>query len=229
VNHTEASQVIQMPTPSHLPGLSDISQISEVGYIFTLHEDITIQTSSRNRFQCQKLLWNQRPPLQPFVFLDVFIGNDSIKDYQRRNIFTDDFRGRNNPLNQICDKDIIYWCDNDPDVRYPQIASAIQTFSELTEKSGLAWKPIVYSIFKKAPNLGLVLDHLADSIRPVSWSGSLANILQKRSVLFQSLYQHDNAEIRAWAKGQYLALQETIKREREWEKRRYRELNESFE
>jgi hypothetical protein len=87
----------------------------------------------------------------------------------------------------------------------------------------------VYSIFEKAPDLGVVLEHLADAIGPTSWSGSRADILQKRSVLFQSLYQHENAEIRAWARGQYSALQETVKREREWEERRNRERNESFE
>jgi hypothetical protein len=53
--------------------------------------------------------------------------------------------------------------------------------------------------------------------------------LRTRSDLFQSLYQHDNAEIRAWARGQYSALQENIKREREWEGRLDGGRNESFE
>ena len=58
---------------------------------------------------------------------------------------------------------------------------------------------------------------------------TLANILQKRSALFLSLYQHDNSEIRAWAKAQYSTLQDTINNEREWEENRNRERNESFE
>jgi hypothetical protein len=166
---------------------------------------------------------------QPFVFLNVFLGNDGIKGYQRRRMFADDFEERSNPLDQISDEDLISWCDNAPEDRYPVIASAIQAFSESAEPRELAWKPIVYSIFEKAPDLGVALEHLADAIRPMSWSGSLADILQKRSVLFQSLYQHDNAEIRAWARGQYSALQETIRREREGEERHNRERNESFE
>lgn len=174
-------------------------------------------------------LLNSLARTQPFVFLDVFLGNDGIKDYQRRRMFSDAFEKRDNPLNQISDDDLISWCENEPENRYPLIASAIQAFSESAETSGLAWKPIVYSIFEKAPDLGGVLKHLADAISPTSWSGSLADILQKRSVLFQSLYQHDNAEIRAWARGQYSALQETIKRGREWEERHNRERNESFE
>ena len=37
----KAFQVIGLPTPSHLPDQSDLSQVSEVDDIFTLSEDIT--------------------------------------------------------------------------------------------------------------------------------------------------------------------------------------------
>jgi hypothetical protein len=166
---------------------------------------------------------------QPFIFLDVFFGNDEIKDYQRRRMFVDDIESPPNPVDQISEEDLISWCDNAAEERYPLIASSIQAFSKSAETSGLAWKPIVYSIFRKAPDLGAVLDELADAIRPMGWSGSLADILQKRSVLFQSLYQHDNTEIIAWAREQYSALQETIERRREWEESHNSERNESFE
>jgi hypothetical protein len=144
-------------------------------------------------------------------------------------MFSDAFVKPENPLNQISDDDLISWCDNEPKDRYPLIASAIQAFSESAETSGLAWKRIVYSIFEKAPDLNVVLNHLANSIWPTSWSGSRADVLQKRSVLFQSLYQHANVEISAWARSQYSVLQEAIKKERQWEEHNDRERNESFE
>jgi hypothetical protein len=166
----------------------------------------------------------------PFVFLDVFLGDDKIQDYQRRWMFRHDFEGAApNPLNQISDADVISWCDNNPTYRYPLIVSAIQTFSESAEIDGFAWKPIVYTILEKAPDLNAVLENLAHSIRPSGWSGSLADILEKRSILFQSLYPHDNAEVRAWARGRYSSLQEEIKEERRWEDHNNRERNESFE
>lgn len=167
---------------------------------------------------------------QPFVFLDVFLGNDKIEDYQRRRMLRHGFESDDpNPLNQISDGDLISWCDNNPSHRYPLIVSAMQAFSQSAEIDGFAWKPIVYTILEKAPDLSAVLENLARSIRPSGWSGSLAEILEKRSVLFQNLYQHDNAEIRAWAKSQYSALQEAIKRERQWEEHNDRKRNESFE
>jgi hypothetical protein len=177
---------------------------------------------------CPKLL-NSLSRAHPIVFLDVFLGDNSLEVYHYRRMFTDDFERRNNPLNQISDDDLISWCNNEPEDRYTLIASAIQAFSKSTETGKLEWKPVVYSIFEKAPDLSVVLEHLADAIRPRSWGGSLADIFQKRAVLFLSLYQHDNVEIRTWARKQYSDLQETIKRERDWEERRNRERNESFE
>jgi len=166
---------------------------------------------------------------QPVVFLNIFLGKNRIDDYQRRRFFSDSFERRNNPIGQIPDNILICWCENDPKDRYPLVASVIQAFFESAETGELAWKPIMYSIFEKAPDLGVVLENVAIMIRPTFWSGSLADILQKRSVLFQTLAQHDNAEIRAWANGQHLIFQETIKSDREKEERFNREQNESFE
>jgi hypothetical protein len=188
-------------------------------------------------------LFNVLARVQPLIFLDTFLGNTGIEDFYRVKPIK-----HQNPITQISDDDLLAWCDGDPGNRYPLIALSIQAFSEstetdeladiasairspsgATEQSVLVWKPLVYSIFEKAPNLRTVLECLADAIRPMSWSGSRADILQERSVLFRSLFQHDNAEIRAWARSQYSRLQEEITRTREWEERLNRKQNESFE
>jgi len=166
---------------------------------------------------------------QPIVFLDVFLGSKRFEDYHRRRIFAYDFGNFSNPLNKISDDILLSWCDNDPEERYPRAISSIDTFSGSEDTGELAWKPIVYSIFERAPDLHAVLEPLADGLWPTSWSGSLADILEKRSSLFKDLFQHENAEIRAWARGQYSVLKEKIKREREWEERHNRERHESFE
>jgi hypothetical protein len=140
-------------------------------------------------------LLNTLARTQPFVFLDAFLGNGNIKRFQHGMTFRHDFDRGNNPLNHISENDLLSWCDNDPENRYPMIAADIQPFSESAEANGFAWKPILYRIFEKAPNLEAVLEHVADAIRPSGWSGSLADILVKRSVLFQNLYEHDDEKI----------------------------------
>lgn len=167
--------------------------------------------------------------MQPIVFLDVFLGDDMTGDYRLRRLFSDDFEIRANPLRKIADEDLISWCDIDPANRYPLIASTAQTFTKSTKTGELEWTPVVSTMFKKAPNLESILENIVKHIRPSSWSGSRADILQQRSVLFQSLSQHDNSEISVWATNQYSALQEAIKEERKWEDSHNREQNESFE
>jgi hypothetical protein len=166
---------------------------------------------------------------QPLIFLDAFLGNEGIKDSYRRRLFSGDIEWNDNPINEISDDDLIHWCDLDPVKRYPLVALAVQAFSISVEKGAMGWKPFVNSLFEKAPDLGAVLERLAQNIRPTISSGSHADILQKRSVLFQSLFQHDNTEIIVWAKRQYANLQEEIKSHRDWEDRLNRRRDESFE
>jgi hypothetical protein len=166
--------------------------------------------------------------VQPIVFLDVFI-RDNTDNNQRNSMFSYDLVRRGSPLNQIPDEKLLSWCENDPDVRYPLIAPVIQAFTKSSETGKLAWKPVVHTIFERAPDLDAILEHLARAIWPTSWSGSLADILRDRAVLFEELYEHDNGKIRAWAKAQYSHLQESIRKEREREDQRHRERNERFE
>ena len=173
-------------------------------------------------------LLNRLAQVQPIVFLDVFLGSSGVGDHQRR-LVSDDFTVRGNPLSQIPDDKLLSWCEHNPPIRYPLIASAIEVVRESDETHKLEWKPIVYSILERAPDLGAVLGHLVTAIIPMSWSGSLADILQSRSVLLHDLYEHDNSEIRAWARRQYSDVQEAIRKEREWEDQHNRELNERFE
>jgi hypothetical protein len=166
---------------------------------------------------------------QPIVFLDVFLGGNTVEENQRSTMFSHDLVRRGNPLNQIPDGELLSWCEKDSAVRYPIVASAIQPFTQSAGSGKLEWKPVVNAIFERSQDLDVVLEHFADAIRAGSWSGSLADILQTRAVLFQELYQHDNAKIRAWAKGQYSNLQESIRQQRVWEEQRGRERNERFE
>ncbi len=166
---------------------------------------------------------------QPSVFLNELLASDCIHEYQYINVFNNDYKRGNNPLNHISDKDILDWCDRDPGIRYPQISSVLQSFTESCEDNKLTWEPIIYSILSKAPNLDLVIKNLANSIRPTSVSGSLSSALEKRSMLLKDLYHHDNPLVRELAEAQYLALEKRIKSEKEIENQIFHDRNESFE
>ena len=186
---------------------------------------------SENRiysFDFPRLL-NILAKIQPTAFLDAFLGGDDIEDYRLRRVFSDEFGLHGSPVNQITDKDILSCCEKNPSSRYPLVASTVTAFSQSDDTGKYEWKPFVYTIFDKAPVLEVVLERLADALIPTAWSGSRADILEKRAVLYENLYGHENEEIAAWAKYQHRELQELIRIERDWENQRDRERNESFE
>lgn len=190
-----------------------------------------VKAISENRvysFDFRHLL-NKLAKMQPTIFLDVFLGEVDIEDYRFRRIFSDDFELHDSPLNQISDEDILSWGEKDSSSRYPSIASTLKAFKQSDETGKYEWKPFVYAIFEKASDLEDVLTRFADALIPVSWSGSRADILERRAVLYLDLYGHDNDEVAAWAKYQYGELQEVIRKERELENEQSRERNDSFE
>ena len=165
--------------------------------------------------------------VQPFIFLDAFIGNDQIKAYQRARMFNEDFEHRENPIDHISDDDVISWCDNDPANRYPSIAAAMQLFKE--DDGELSWKPILSRIFNRAPVLEPVFEGIGYSMVPRSWSGSRADIIERRSELLKELFKHVNAQVRSLAKAKYASLQRQVAEVRKSEGTMFRTQFESFE
>ena len=165
----------------------------------------------------------------PSVMLDVFLGNDDIVDYKRRRIFNTTRDFRDNPLNHISDKDIIAWCDIDPKKHYDLVSTAIQGFKKSDDKKSLEWRPVVKSILEKAPDTATVFDNLIEAFKPMSWSGSRADIMEKRAELLKEWFEHENEEIRSMAKIKYTEFQEDIENVRLWETERRDRSYESFE
>ena len=217
----------------------DLARLVEVGLEGPEAEDCArqicntlaaaIQSSAVYAFDYPDLLTSIASK-QPGVFLDTFLDHQAEDDYRLQRIFIADLDRHGNPLNLIPDQGLLAWCDIAPERRYPLVAGAIQPFTVSEEKGALAWKPVIYAIFERAPVLSSVLEELADCVRPRGgWSGSLADILEKRVVLFETLFGHENDEVAAWARQRYAATREWIAHERENEGRRTRDVFESFE
>lgn len=168
--------------------------------------------------------------IKPFIFLDIFLENkNNIENYSFHLVFRDSFDEYNPFINQIAVDDLISWCEIAPETRYLLLASATKLFSRSIEKKELSINPIVYLLFNRVPNLTIILQYLSNSTTPMSWSGSLSEILLERAELLKELFVHENEEIRSWAKKQYTVLQNKAKDEHENEEKRNRLYNERFE
>jgi hypothetical protein len=163
--------------------------------------------------------------IHPYIFLDAFIGDEI--EFQRMGF--DYLKRGDNPITQIPENVLIDWCEREPETRYPALVSSLQVYWKPIEAEELSWNPIIFSILEKAPNIQTVLARLENTIEPMSWSGSYADTLEKRLVLFSALYDHKNPIIRNWAMEQCLKLQNTIKEQRAIEERENKKRFERFE
>ena len=175
------------------------------------------------------MLLNTIAKLHPKNFLDEFLGRADMEEYQRDRLFSDEPYTHENPMSQISDEAVIAWCEEDSKSRYSNVVSAVKGFEKHSETGKYEWRPILYTILDRAPDLEKVFEVLGRSLRPSSWSGSLANILEERSVLLRDLYDHQNVEVASWAKSHFARFQQGIASEREWEQKYDRQRNESFE
>ena len=166
---------------------------------------------------------------QTEVFLDVFLLDEQgAENYLHLGMFSGYSGSLSNPLDGIADEALISWCETDPYKRYPLLASAIAPFRKSNATGKYEWKPLVFTILEKSPDLNTVLKNLEDAINPSVWSGSLGDILQERSSLFLEFQKHNNPEVRDWAERQLLFLHKEIERERSYEEHR-RQQDEGFE
>jgi hypothetical protein len=111
--------------------------------------------------------------------------------------------------------------------RYPLITSAMKLFRE--DGGKLEWKSILSRIFDKAPELGPVFNGITRTMVPNSWSGSRADIIERRSELLKELFQHGRAEIGSLARAKHDELQKLITEERKSEGNLHSRQFESFE
>ncbi|MEI6827380.1 MAG: hypothetical protein WCK54_17435 [Desulfuromonadales bacterium] len=166
---------------------------------------------------------------QPIAFLDGFFLDSEDPDFQLLTGFGDDFDREPSPLSQIDDGIILDWCEMNPPVRYPIIAASICAYRHNECVNQLEWEPQALSIVDNSPDVIAVLNIIKRKFRPSSWSGSRADIMEKRLILFAQLKTHQNPLVVEWACDEEVIFEEEISSERKWEQERSRSRDERFE
>jgi hypothetical protein len=161
-----------------------------------------------------------------YLFLE---NKKGIENYNPYLLFRDSFEERDLLISQIPEDVLINWCEADSESRYPLLASVTRLFSTSKESNEIEISQTAYLLFNKAPNLAIILQHLSKSTNPTSWSGSLGEILSKRADTLKRLFEHENEEIKSWAKEQYSILKKEAQNALEYEEKNDRFYNERFE
>ena len=167
--------------------------------------------------------------IQPNVFLSSFLENGRYEHYRIRHIFNNYSEKVNkNPLSIIPDDKIIMWCKGKPIPRFLIIAGTVLTYQYSDELKKLVWRPIFYLLISESPDREVVLESIAQNLRPKMWSEPLSEVMRKRMPLYSELFHHKNEGIKNWAFQEHANLQIEIEKREEWEYLHLRD-NDGFE
>ncbi len=147
---------------------------------------------------------------QPVAFLEGFLGDSSIESYRLKAIFSNEEKHRSNPLSRISDDIIIHWCEANPIIRYPIVASCITLFRKGTNGKTVEWAPISLILINKAPDPIKVLNNFFYPLYSLLRSGSYTDDLSKLHNLFSPLKKHQNATVAEWARENETKLEEAL-------------------
>lgn len=159
---------------------------------------------------------------QPEVALDVFLLDGP--PHHNRHLFDFSFVGAS-PVESVDADTLCAWADKDAQERYPLLGNALSLYAGKQFKETTGLSPLFLAIMAKAPDKRRFLGDGYARLYPTSWSGSLADALEKRKGILDTLSYDPDPDVQAWLRETRMQLDEWIARERQRESKR----EESFE
>ena len=166
---------------------------------------------------------------QPLPALEGLFDGDE-KDIEWGVTIINDARHFNrNPLDSVSDEVLLKWCSGRPELRFPAIASAITAWLPTEESGARAWTDIGLRLLRDAPDPIKVLERYIEAFMPMTWSGSLAAIVESNITLLDPLEKNSDDQIREYISNARKRLQDDVLEIRKTETERDRTRNERFE
>lgn len=125
---------------------------------------------------------------------------------------------------------LIEWCMQDPN-RWTRVTSHISPFSRGIDDEGEAGQitPFAVEFFEASPRPGDVVEAYLQHLSPMSWSGSLADIMERRLVLIETIQNHPTTEVRRTLARLTPGIRAQIDRIRQTEQEEDSQRDQSFE
>jgi hypothetical protein len=166
---------------------------------------------------------------QPLAVLDELFSGDPQSQKESVGLLNNLLRFHKYVLDALPDDIVITWCDREPSLRYPLAASFVMLFRAPQDGEPQEWTPITSKLLRKAPDPTRVLNEIIYRLHPSSWSGSLANKLERRLELLSKLPDADGPSLAGPIADAKVKLQAYIDAERRREQEEDRLHNNRFE
>jgi len=134
-----------------------------------------------------------------------------------------------NPIDVVPVDTLLAWCRKDPAMRFALAASIVTPVHGGIDGAAAQWTPAASALLEEAPDRVAVLESFLKRFHPMSWTGSLAAILDARTELLQRFAEHPDTRLAERAIRAYHDLQRAIATERQEETQRDQLRDERFE
>lgn len=151
--------------------------------------------------------------LQPLASLDALCGGGRSDLETGMAILMQAGQLRGNPFDLIADPDLLAWCDQQPDSRYPAIAAGITSFRLCGDSAQPKWTDLAQKVLEKAPDRVAVARQFIANFIPIAWSGSRATIVESNAKLLDDLLIYPDPALAELVKGEKLRLETVIQQE----------------
>lgn len=165
----------------------------------------------------------------PLVVLDRLIGNPSKDDVRSLSYYEDLRDSDKNIVGKIPLDTILDWAVSGSMDRFRALAKVIHFREGGEEGASYNWTELAMELINAAPDKIGMAEQLAMRFRPMSWSGSRADIMARYTPLLEMLSDHEEVALAQWAAERLKDYQIEIANERKWEAERDRGRDERFE
>lgn len=178
----------------------------------------------------------------PRIALDVFVDRDFERLEDRRGVLFNRRDSNVCPLSKIDSVVMLDWAKENQGIRLNKLARCIRPWeradgvnvdyedeSSYGESVPIRWTLAAIKILRESDDPKLMLSFYVETFRPSGWSGSLADIMERKIPLLEALQQDTNPVISTTANEMILSYREDIIRTREWEKDMWKREDERFE
>jgi hypothetical protein len=167
--------------------------------------------------------------VQPIVALDaLFPLGTAPDDHIYRIRYQMGGRG-GSAFDNVPEQILLERCEQDREIRYPLMASAIFPFQVEAKTEIRRWTKVALSLLEQAPDRVEVLRHYIDKFQPMSWFGSPVPPWEANVKLLDSLADYSDPNIVAFAAAERTRLRSLLELERQREMSEARRENERFE
>jgi hypothetical protein len=165
----------------------------------------------------------------PYAALEALCGDSAADLMLGISILDQASQLRRNVFDAIPEADLLSWCDQRPEIRYPAVAGGVTAFQPSGDTGGPRWTSTARKLLDKAPDRVEVLKKFIGRFSPMGWAGSHAAIVESNAQLLDELAAYPDPAVVEFIAKEKSRLAQAIQAERQTETLIERERDERFE